>query len=57
MNIWLAAATVLLAATAPLGWLAFRRSPADGIVIERNVNPGELYEPTSVLMVIGKRKP
>ena len=32
MNVWLAAATVLLAATAPLGWLAIRRSPADGIV-------------------------
>jgi multisubunit Na+/H+ antiporter MnhF subunit len=32
MNVWLAAATVLLAATAPLGWVAVRRSPADGIV-------------------------
>ena len=32
MNVWLAAAIVLLVATAPLGWLAMRRSPGDGIV-------------------------
>lgn len=31
MNVWLAAASVLLAATAPLGWVALRGSPGDGI--------------------------
>lgn len=32
MNVWLAAATVLLAALAPLGWVLLRERVLDGLV-------------------------
>lgn len=32
MNAWLVAATILAASLAPLGWVAFRATPIEGVV-------------------------